>query len=397
MSPEVYQPLVSVVTPCYNSSRFLEETIRSVLTQDYERLEYIVVDGGSTDGTIRIIERYGSTIRWVSEPDHGQSEALNKGFRMATGEILGWLNADDVYLPGAVKRAVTFLREHPDTAAVYSDGLIIDADGRFLGQWRGCDFSLRELLLGRCFICQPTIFMRRDAVEEVGWLDESLHYTMDYDLWLRLGLRTRLGYLPERGAAFRLHPFSKTCTQATAFHGERLRVLDKVFGDPSAAAEVADLKSEAYGRAHLLAACHLYHLNVLDAAQKELCIAAQLAPQIVNDPEVFLPLVIGSLPANASPVPLVRIMFSNLPPSLAHLGRLYERAETWAVVASAFTAYERGDYRLARRLVWKALRRDWSWLENRGVTSMALGATFGPRLVKGIHVLRRLFVRKSLP
>jgi len=389
------RPLVSVITPSFNCAAYIEETIQSVLAQDYEPLEHIIIDGGSPDGTVEILKRHSGHVEWISEPDNGQSEALNKGFRMAQGEIIGWLNADDVYLPGAVKRAATFLDQHPEVAAVYSDGHIIDAEGRPLNRWQGREFSLKALALGDCFICQPTIFMRREALEKVGWLDEDLHYTMDYDLWLRLGLRFRLGYMQEPAARFRLHPASKTSAHMMAFHGERLRSLDRLFAESSLPHDVLTVKNEAYARAHLLAACHYYHLGDIQAGQKVLCTAAEMAPHLIDNVEVLLPLVIGSLPADTSPVPLVRTMFANLPNSLANLSRFHKRAETWAHVAWAFVAHRRGDYKTVRTMLWTVLQRDRSWLRNRGVVSIGLDACLGPHLTRGIRSLLQASRRRS--
>ena len=168
-------PLVTVVTPSFNHGRFMRETIESVLTQSYPRIEYLVMDGGSTDETVKILESYGDRVAWVSERDRGQTDAINKGWRRGRGAILAYLNSDDTYLPGAVEKAVAGLRAHPDAGAVYGEGYHVDESGRVIERYPTEPFDLTRLPQ-TCFICQPTVFLRRELVERVGYLDESLRY-----------------------------------------------------------------------------------------------------------------------------------------------------------------------------------------------------------------------------
>lgn len=190
-------PRVSIVMPSFNQARFVREALDSVLSQDHAPLEVLVVDGGSRDGTIEILKEYGDRIAWISEPDRGQSDAINKGFRRASGEIVAWLNTDDRYAPGAVRAAVAALEQRPEAALVYGDGELIGEDGRLLGTFPATqDFDLWKLVWVSDYIMQPTVFMRREALAAVGYLDESLHYAMDWDLWVRLACRwpaVRLG------------------------------------------------------------------------------------------------------------------------------------------------------------------------------------------------------------
>jgi glycosyltransferase involved in cell wall biosynthesis len=183
-----YIPKVSIVTPSYNQGQFLEQTIQSVLSQDYPNIEYIIIDGGSTDESREIIERYADQIDyWVSEPDKGQSDAINKGFRKATGEIIAWLNSDDVYLPGAVSTAVEQFRKNRELTLFYGDCVFIGERGEFLRYFDECEeYNRFRLLNCSDFIMQPTTFFRRAAAEAVGFLDESLHWAMDWDLWCKL-------------------------------------------------------------------------------------------------------------------------------------------------------------------------------------------------------------------
>lgn len=204
-------PLVSIVTPSLNQGAFIEETIRSVAEQDHPRLEHIVVDGGSSDETIRILERYRPRLRYVSEPDAGQAAAINKGFRSSKGEILAWLNSDDVYEPGAVSAAVAFLGERPDLMLVYGDATLVDAQGRVIGPCANVEpFDLDRLVHHLDFIVQPAAFFRREAFEAVGGLDESLHWSMDYDLWLKIARRFPVAYLPHKLARYRWTGANKT-------------------------------------------------------------------------------------------------------------------------------------------------------------------------------------------
>ena len=204
-------PLVSIVTPSLNQGRFIEETVRSVLGQDYPRIEYLVVDGGSTDGTLDVLRRVGGNLRWISEPDHGQGAAINKGFRLASGEILGWLNSDDTYEARAVSTAVEHLRQHPDHAMVYGDATHVDEQDAEIGPCAYVGpFDLDRLVHESDYIVQPAAFFRRSAFEAVGGLDESLHWGMDYDLWLKLGRRFPIEYLPRKLARYRQTGQNKT-------------------------------------------------------------------------------------------------------------------------------------------------------------------------------------------
>jgi len=223
-------PLVTVVTPSFNQGRFIRETIESVLKQDYPRIEYLVMDGGSTDETLSILREYSDRLRWVSEPDRGQAHAINKGWRQATGSIVAYLNSDDVYLPGAIGHAVAALQAHPEAAAVYGEGYHVDEAGAILERYPTESFDvdrLREI----CFICQPTVFLRREAVESAGYLDESLRYCMDYDLWIRLArARNVFVHTPYYLASTRLHADTKTLGQRGKAHAEILRVIYRHFG-----------------------------------------------------------------------------------------------------------------------------------------------------------------------
>jgi glycosyltransferase involved in cell wall biosynthesis len=207
----VDRPTVSIVTPSFNQGRFLAAAIESVLAQDYPAIEYHVVDAGSTDETLEVLRAYGDRIRWISEPDAGQADGIDKGIRSTTGEIVAWLNADDLYLPGAVMKAVAALEQDTHAAGVYGNAEFVDVEGRAIGPCAQVEpFDLERLINILDFIVQPATFFRRTAYEAAGGLDRSLHYCMDYDLWIRLGRGAPLRYIEQTLAQVRLHPETKT-------------------------------------------------------------------------------------------------------------------------------------------------------------------------------------------
>ena len=178
-------PLVSIVTPTLNQGRFLRRAIDSVLAQDHPRIEYIVMDGGSTDDTLAVLQSYGNRVRWISRPDDGQADAINRGFSMGSGEIRAYLNSDDVLLPGAVSEAARQLRAHPEWDLVYGDALFVDESDAVTGRYATADFS-SAALWREDIICQPAAFWRASAAARIGPFDAHLHYVMDYEYWLRM-------------------------------------------------------------------------------------------------------------------------------------------------------------------------------------------------------------------
>ena len=217
---------VSIVTPSYQQAPFLEATIRSVLEQDYPDLEYWVMDGGSTDGSREIIQRYAPRLAgWVSEKDRGQTDAINKGFARAQGEILAWLNSDDTYEPGAVRQAVEYLQAHPEVGLVYGDANFINAQGSAIGRFPAAQTDYRRLRQGYVHVPQQAAFFRADLWRKVGPLDPSFYFAMDYDLWVRLARLAPVAYLPGKvWANFRLHGEAKTIAADDRCWPEMLRV-----------------------------------------------------------------------------------------------------------------------------------------------------------------------------
>jgi glycosyltransferase involved in cell wall biosynthesis len=218
-------PLVSIVTPSYNQAQFLETTIRSVLDQVYPNLEYMVVDGGSTDGSLEIIRKYADRLAWwVSERDRGQTDAINKGFARARGKILAWLNSDDTFEPRAVAEVVTFLQAHPDVGMVYGDANFIDEQGQVIGRFPARQTDYRRLRRGYVHIPQQAAFFRGDLWQQVSPLDPTFYFAMDYDLWVRLAKIAPLAYHPRLWANFRLHGSGKTRLADDRCWSEMLKV-----------------------------------------------------------------------------------------------------------------------------------------------------------------------------
>lgn len=223
---------ITVVTPSYNQAEFLERSILSVLSQGYLNLEYIVIDGGSTDGSVEIIKKYEDRLDyWISEPDRGQAHAINKGFKKSTGEILAWLNSDDTYESGALLAVGEYFKEHQTVDIVYGNSSYIDRKDQFLSSIVGTPFNGRALLYEGVTIEQAATFWRRYAFFQVGMLDEDLYFSMDYDLWLRFAKADmKFSYVPVKLANFRRHESSKTTVSSQISSRESSAVRKRLFG-----------------------------------------------------------------------------------------------------------------------------------------------------------------------
>jgi glycosyltransferase involved in cell wall biosynthesis len=221
---------VSVVTPSYNQGVFIERTIQSVFSQDWEPVEYVVFDGGSSDNTVEVLKKYGDRLRWVSARDGGQGDAVNKGLGATSGDLIGWLNSDDVYYPGAIRAAAEYLSAHPEVGVIYGMADHIGVDDVPFEPYPTEPWNF-EKLQDACFICQPAAFFRRSVVEKYGSLDSNLHYCMDYEYWLRLGAAgVRFGYLERKLAGSRMYAENKTRSSVVKVHAEINDMLKKKFG-----------------------------------------------------------------------------------------------------------------------------------------------------------------------
>jgi glycosyltransferase involved in cell wall biosynthesis len=228
MSSEETLPLVSVITPTLNAAMYFEETIESVRSQDYPFIEHVVVDGGSTDETLEIAQR-ATDLVLVCRANSDQAQSVNLALQRARGEVIGWLNADDLYLPGAISRAVLALRQHSSAAMVYSNYLEIDEAGMETQRLLSKPLDLRLMLNHGNQISQPTVFIRRRVLEELGFVSPAFQYAMDYDLWLRIATTYPVTYIDDYWAAFRVHGLSKSGRHAPEFYSE-MRAISRAYG-----------------------------------------------------------------------------------------------------------------------------------------------------------------------
>lgn len=217
---------ISIITPSFNQGIFIEETIRSVLEQDHDDIEYIVMDGGSTDGTVDVLRKYPQ-VQWVSERDRGQSDAINKGFRRATGEVMAWLNSDDRYAPRILGEVMRYFAAHPACRLLYGDITFMGRDGSRLYDLAGDKLSYASLVACPDLVRQPSTFWRRSLVEERGGVDESLHVVMDLDFFLRIGHGERFHYLPRVLSHYRCYEENKSLSLSRLQVREMLRVYRK--------------------------------------------------------------------------------------------------------------------------------------------------------------------------
>ena len=220
-------PTVGIVTPTLNAAPFLRAAVDSVLAQDYPHIDYLVMDGGSSDGTRDLLAGYGDRLRWISAPDAGQADAVTRGWRLVRGEVVAFLNADDAYLPGSVSAAVDAFDR--GTGLVYGEGELVDQDGGSLGRYPTSE-PTEETLAGECPICQPTAFVRRDGIERAGGLDRRLHFAFDYDLWIRLCRVVAARRLPRAMAVVHMRRDNKTLGSRRSAYREALAVAKRHFG-----------------------------------------------------------------------------------------------------------------------------------------------------------------------
>ncbi|NOT05081.1 MAG: glycosyltransferase [Anaerolineales bacterium] len=270
--------LVSIITPSFNQAAYLEQTILSVLQQDHPRIEYIVIDGASTDTSADIIRKYESKLSyWVSEKDNGQAEAINKGFARATGEIVAWLNSDDYYLTHAVSSAVKIFEENPDVVLAYGNMLAVDEHGVTFNTLNYKQLTLDDLL---CFqiIGQPAVFMRRSALDNLK-LDSTFHFLLDHYLWIHIAQRGKIMHVDQTWAAARYHAEAKNRAKAAEFGREAFRILENVKLDNSLAPILEKVDRRARASAHRVDARYL-----LDGGQPAAALSAWVRALFIHPP-----------------------------------------------------------------------------------------------------------------
>lgn len=215
---------VGIVVPNYRGGRFLRECLDSLLAQDHKPLSVLVMDGGSDDESVEILKSYGDRIRWVSEPDEGQSDAIGKGFAVLDCDLVGWLNSDDVMLPGAVTRVVEAAVTHPDAVLFHGDLDLIDIDGKHLGTSWGRDLTFDKMRAGQCRTLQPGSVYRAEAVKKAGGMVKDFYLLMDVDLWIRLLGVGRSQRIPAKLAQFRIHPEAKSSQKPYRYYKESIKL-----------------------------------------------------------------------------------------------------------------------------------------------------------------------------
>ena len=247
-------PLVSIITPVYNRASFLDETIESVLSQDYPNIEYIVLDDGSKDNSLEVMQKYGDRIRIGSHENMGETRTVNKGFSMANGEIIGVVNSDDPLLPGAIREIVKLMVTQSQLVVVYPDWNMIDLHGKVLEHVKTFEYSYINMLRWHHCMPGPGTFFRREVVEELGGRDTQFRYVGDFDFWLRAGLIGPFARVPHTLATFRVHPGSASVSQqGDLMAKEHIILVNKVFSLPNFPSNLRKLKREAYSSAFYIA------------------------------------------------------------------------------------------------------------------------------------------------
>lgn len=360
-------PKVSIVTPSYNQGQFLEETIRSVLLQGYPNLEYIIMDGGSTDNSVEIIRKYEPWLaHWVSERDGGQADAIDKGWQIANGEIVAWLNSDDAYLSGVFSSAVFYIKDN-DIAVVYGNALLGDEDGRVFQKRLSRPFDLVMEPNSFCPICQPASFVRAEAVRAIGGLNSSLQYTMDHDLWLRLSLKYRLLQVSDDWAMDRTWSGRKSVANILPFRQEVINTWQCFLSGGGVPQEILQVAPRIMAHAYLRAAIAAARENPL-AIERYVNMLLTIAPTLICEKQtVISALSSDHLHKQPKSVELLfqAIIQQSTPDNLSYIKQIYGEilAQIW--IDYTFDQFDRDCYQ-AIEGAKNAIKYNSGHLKNRG-------------------------------
>ena len=403
------EPLLSVITPSLNNATYIRQTIESVLTQDYPHVEHLVIDGGSTDGTVAILREYGcrypDRFRWVSEQDEGQSDALNKGVTLARGEFISWQNADDFYLPNAFAGPISYLIAHSNVAMVFSQVLTVNGSGAIISRSPGPPFEYERVLdhddyarlLFGDFIATQGVFMRRAALLSCGGVAVNLHYVMDYDLWLRLGLRYAMAYLPGVRGVWRLLPSVKSEVGFLQSRREVVHVIERAISDPLLAPDLVQQGRMALQR-HLLEALMQELLAgedsrasvVLNQAVEQDPALSQwsyLCKRVLMTPAMTEPVIGYVGPTQAVPLP-AKVLALLHKAGLAHMSQTRQIVALWHLYLALQHCQQRRSPRMVVAHLLRALQVDRQWLSYSAAKVVLLRLLCGDHVV---YVLLALF------
>jgi glycosyltransferase involved in cell wall biosynthesis len=271
-------PQVSIITPSFNKGPYIEETILSIRNQTYKNIEHIVIDGGSTDETISVLKRYDNELKWISEPDNGQSDAINKGWRQAKGDIIAYLNADDTYLPDAIETVVNFFEIHPDSVMVYGEGIASDEYGKNQRPTHCGEFKMKDLVFCQDNIFQPSVFLRKEVFCNIGDVDVNLHLAMDLDYWIRIALAYSIDYIQKPLSIAKIYRDAKSAAYMQKYIIEYEYILDKLYANTNIPPEILRYKDEAYNFVYVKGGLDYLHAMMIKDGAWYLWKAFRLSP-----------------------------------------------------------------------------------------------------------------------